>query len=746
MEELILTLINQTSQNIFLTGKAGTGKTTLLHKIIKTTHKNTIVVAPTGIAALNAGGVTIHSMFQLPFASFLPTLSNPPVVYANSRFENRMTLRKHFKMRRNKQQLFHHLELLVIDEVSMLRADVLDAMDFMLQNIRKDKRPFGGVQVLFIGDLLQLPPVVKNEEWEVLKTYYSGIFFFQSKVITENPLLYVELDKIYRQSDDDFISILNNLRDNKLNFSNMELLQGYVNPNFRSDRRNEYITLTTHNAKADAINNHEMRELHSKEYMFEAEIVGDFPEYMYPIDKYIYLKEGARVMFIKNDLSPEKLFFNGKMGTVMRLSDGEIEVLLDGGKTINVEKHEWENIRYQINEQTKEIEEERLGTFSQYPLRLAWAITVHKSQGLTFEKAILDLDHVFAPGQLYVAFSRLRSMEGMVLLSQVSKYGIENSEEVVQYAVNKASPEQLSQACVSGEKAYLENAVLQCFQWDNLLGNWNLHKGSYVGDMGNKNLYKDWALEQMNQVVEMVILTEKFTKQLKHILHTDYDFNFLYERFEKAYLYFFPRLETLWYEVLRVQKEIETHKKVKQFREELIDLESVTSEVIRSLFKTRQMMQLAKNQQPFNNSSINLSPLVRIRENLILKAKEQLKEKRLFVEEQSHQATKIATKEKESTYDITYQLWEEMRSVEAIAEKRMFTTATIYRHLMKLMEMDKVQISELLSEQALNELTTVFEQEEDLSLGYIYDLLNERYTWDELRLFKSYFLKNMSSE
>ena len=258
MEHQILTLINQTYQNIFLTGKAGTGKTTLLHKIIKTNHKNTVVVAPTSIAALNAGGVTIHSLFQLPFASFLPTLSAQSVVSGNSRFENRVSLRKHFKMHPNKRKIIDNLELLVIDEVSMLRADILDAMDFMLQSIRKKRLPFGGVQVLFIGDLLQLPPVVKNEEWEILKQYYEGMYFFQSKVISENPLLYIELDKIYRQSDTIFIDLLNNLRNNKLSQGNLTTLQPYINPNFVPSPESGFITLTTHNAKAEAINNQEM--------------------------------------------------------------------------------------------------------------------------------------------------------------------------------------------------------------------------------------------------------------------------------------------------------------------------------------------------------------------------------------------------------------------------------------------------------------------------------------------------------
>ena len=313
------------------------------------------MAAPTGIAALNAGGVTIHSLFQLPFASFLPTQSAPPIVNEHLRFENRVSLRKHFQMHKNKQQLIRNMELLIVDEVSMLRADVLDAMDYMLQFIRRNHEPFGGVQVLFIGDLMQLPPVVKQEEWEVLKQYYKGMYFFHSEVITKHPLLYVELETIYRQTDKLFVSILNHLRENKLTEEDLQLLQPYVKPAFAKQSKDEYVTLTTHNAKADTMNQHAMQQLRTPAFAYEAEVIGDFPEYLYPTDKVIQLKEGARVMFIKNDPSGEHLFFNGKMGTVLSLTEDSVEVLLDGGQPINVERYVWENLRFRLNETTKDI-------------------------------------------------------------------------------------------------------------------------------------------------------------------------------------------------------------------------------------------------------------------------------------------------------------------------------------------------------------------------------------------------------
>ena len=742
MEEYILTLVNQTNRNIFLTGKAGTGKTTLLHKIINTCYKNTVVVAPTGIAALNAGGVTIHSMFQLPFASFLPTLSNPPIVNEFLRFENRFSLRKHFQMHKNKQQVIRNMELLIVDEVSMLRADVLDAMDYMLQFIRKDKRPFGGVQVLFIGDLLQLPPVVKQEEWEVLKHYYKGMYFFQSEVITQNPLLYVELETIYRQTDKLFISILNHLRENQLTSEDIKQLENYVQPDFPKKHLKDYITLTTHNAKADAMNQREMSKLSSPLFSYEADIVDDFPEYLYPIEKVIQLKEGARVMFIKNDISGEHLFFNGKMGTVVSLSEGEITVKLDGGRVINVERYEWENVRYKLNETTKDIEEERLGSFTQYPLRLAWAITIHKSQGLTFEKAILDLASVFASGQAYVAFSRLRSLEGLILLSSVSANGINNNGEVIGYAENKASEKEVQTACYTGKTEFLQENILNTFQWNTLLEEWVLHRNSYSGEIGNKNLYKDWASQQLVRVQELVTVSEKFIKQLKTLFNNATDVQHIFERVAKGITYFTPLLEQLWYEVLLVEGKIANQKKVKQFFTELKELDNSLSETLKKLFRLEQMIQLAQSDQPFDKEKIHSAKLETLYTELTRKINNILKNEKLFIGEYPLSKDDKPKKEKHSTYDITLQLWKEGKTVAEIAKERTLSQATIYSHIAKCIEQDKIAITEVLPEETINELNTIFKENEELTtLKSLYEKTEERYSWDELRLFRAYLLK-----
>jgi len=748
MEERILTLINETNRNIFLTGKAGTGKTTLLHKIIETSYKNTVVVAPTGIAALNARGVTIHSQFQLPFASFLPTFSNPPITNEFFRFENRESLKRHFQMHRNKQQVIKNMELLIVDEVSMLRADVLDAMDFMMQFIRKDRRPFGGVQVLFIGDLLQLPPVVKQEEWEVLKHYYTGMYFFQSQVISQHPLLYIELEKIYRQTDGVFISILNHLRDNKLTQEDLRQLASHVRPEFAKQHKNEYITLTTHNHKADMMNQEELEKLTSPLFSYEADVVGDFPEYLYPIEKVIQLKEGARVMFIKNDPSGEHLFFNGKMGTVVALGEKEVSVALDDGITIDVERYEWENVRYKVNNTTKDIEEERLGTFTQYPLRLAWAITIHKSQGLTFEKAVLDLASVFASGQAYVAFSRLRSLDGLVLLSSVTQNGIDNDEKVIDYADNKATEEEMLQACLEGRIDFLRECILKTFDWQSLLEEWYTHSHNYIGDLGNKNAYKSWAMQQYARVKAMVAVSEKFSKQLLGYFQSPTPTPTIFERILKAVAYFSPLLETIWYELLYVETKVVGLKKVKEFSKELKELDDSLTEVIKKLFRLEQMVVLLQSQTPFSKENIQPKKLEAMRFKLIERVLTALKNEQLFANPPKvgipEEKTKKDKKEKISTYDITLQLWQQNKTVAEIAKERMFTEGTIYGHLAKLIERGILSteiIEAIFTTEEINELEALFESEEDLStIKGIYEKANEKYDYGRLRLFKEYFL------
>ena len=416
--DLAYRFVTETSENIFLTGKAGTGKTTFLKYLKENCSKNIVVAAPTGVAAINAGGVTLHSLFQLPFHPFLPTKNNRDELLAKIRFN------------KQRQQLLRKVELLVIDEISMVRCDTMDAIDTILKSVRrKYDVPFGGVQLLCIGDLYQLPPVAQRHEWEILQEYYSSPFFFDSIVIKEQMPLLIELNKIYRQKEDSFVALLNKVRNNNMNADDFEDLHLRYNPSFHPLLEEKYITLTSHNNQADQINARELQKLLSPSFKYEAIIEGDFPENNYPAEGALILRVGAQVMFLKNDLVLKR-YFNGKIGVVKSLDNEEIIVECDG-INISVSSETWENSRYVLDRTDGKLQQETLGTFTQFPLRLAWAITIHKSQGLTFEKVMIDAGAAFSSGQVYVALSRCTSLDGIVLLSKIPSAAIYSNDNVI---------------------------------------------------------------------------------------------------------------------------------------------------------------------------------------------------------------------------------------------------------------------------------------------------------------------------
>lgn len=432
--------ISSTDVSVFLTGKAGTGKTTFLRKLSERLPKRMVVLAPTGVAAINAGGQTIHSFFQLPFGPYIP--GSDRVGGKNDRF----------KMSSKKKALIRSLDLLVIDEISMVRADLLDLVDFTLRQYRDREKPFGGVQLLLIGDLMQLSPVAKSEEWAMLSEHYRTPYFFSSHALQQMQYVTVELSHIYRQSDKEFIRLLGDVRTGSLIDQDVqELNQRYI-PNF-DPKDGDWIRLTTHNATANSYNSERLDQLKGQLYKLKAKIKGDFPEAMFPADEEIHLKIGAQVMFIKNDPSMEKAYFNGKIGIVASYDDEHQSFTVvcgNGAERIEVTPVEWENIKYNLNEKTKEIVEETVGIFTQYPLRLAWAITVHKSQGLTFDRAILDINRSFAHGQAYVALSRCRSLEGLVLTEALQPWsiktdGVVNAFMDTELALTKERTSQLPQ-------------------------------------------------------------------------------------------------------------------------------------------------------------------------------------------------------------------------------------------------------------------------------------------------------------
>lgn len=450
--ELAREFIFHTNKSVFLTGRAGTGKTTFLTELKKTLPKRMIVVAPTGVAAINAGGVTVHSFFQL---SFGPNIPGSETAGAGL-----------LRFSKEKINLIKSLDLLVIDEVSMLRADLLDAIDSVLRRFKDRNKPFGGAQLLLIGDLQQLSPVIKEEEWSLLRGHYDTVFFFSSRALRQLDLVRIELTRIYRQADPEFIGILNKVRDNALDPDSLRLLNQRYKPSFTPEKKEGYITLTTHNSSALRINNARLEELPGKAAVFSAEVTGDFPSYSYPTEEALELKAGAQVMFVKNDPSREKRYYNGKIGEITGITSDLIQVRCPGdGEEIGVEKAVWNNVRYVLNPDTKEVEEKIVGTFEQFPLKLAWAITIHKSQGLTFEKAIIDANLSFAHGQVYVALSRCKTLEGMVLSSPVEAHSIRTDEQVISFSRettdNPPGPDQLSEA----KAAFQKSVLFELFDW-----------------------------------------------------------------------------------------------------------------------------------------------------------------------------------------------------------------------------------------------------------------------------------------
>lgn len=740
----VLRFINQTRRSVFLTGKAGTGKTTLLREIIRTTHKDTVVVAPTGIAALNAGGVTLHSMFGLPLSSFVPD-NTAPLFSDRFKVETRHSLRRHFRMSAQKRAVLSNLELLVIDEVSMLRADLLDAVDFTLQYIRKNTRPFGGVQVLYIGDLQQLPPVVKDEEWNVLKKYYAGKFFFHAHAVAHDPPLYIELTQIYRQSDEVFIDILNNLRNNRITPGDMQRLNRHVREDFDSKAHPGYITLTTHNAKADQINERSLRELEGLEIAYRAEITGDFPDKIFPIEETLSLKIGAQMMFVKNDLSPEKLYFNGKMGVVKSLSEEEIFVYFpEENRTIQVDRYEWQNIRYSVDENTKDITEDVQGTFVHYPIKLAWAITVHKSQGLTFDKAALDVSDVFMPGQAYVALSRLRSMDGLVLLSPIRMNGMRNDSGVMDFARNKTEDAALESIFESENRLYLRDFLMETFDWEALRARWTESLRTFEDGKGEQAKSAGWIHDQAIAIAGWGEPSRKFRLQLERLFAApDTELFHIQSRLGAAISYFRPQMEAVLESVFWKLEEIARMKKAKQFFQEVEELESGLTKAVLRLFRARQMMECALSGMPLSKENRMSAEASGYRERLRDKVREAYKAANgTLVDEEnldrySRDRKKEKKEKKKSTILQTYELWVEKRSIKEIAQLRSLTRQTIGTHIAKLIEARAIALTELLPDDKIRELAAIFDGYEDESLSPLKERHGDQFTWDELKWYKA---------
>ncbi len=570
--DLALSFVENTDRNIFLTGKAGTGKTTFLHHIKKTSLKRLVVVAPTGVAAINAKGVTIHSFFQMPFGPIVPNVSQNN----SGQFQR--------KFSKAKIDIIKSLDLLIIDEVSMVRSDLLDGIDQVLRKYKNRQKVFGGVQVLMIGDLKQLAPVIKPNEWELLKHHFETPFFFSSKSFQNSNVVSIELKHIYRQENEDFIAILNEIRNNKLSKTSAEVLNKRYNPDFVPHKKDGFITLTTHNNRANKINELELNKLSTESHFFTAKIQGKFNEHSYPTHEELELKEGSQVMFIKNDSSIEKRYYNGKIGTITFIDDENIIVICnDDGEEIEVNHEIWENISYTIDDETKKINENTIGSFTQIPLRLAWAITIHKSQGLTFEKAIIDAEASFAHGQTYVALSRCKSLDGVVLKTKIKESSIISDIRVETFTKDVEDKMPDEKVLLVSKKQYQLNLIEELLNYHaflypvkRLIDLYYQNKSSYNG-----NIIKPLESVKDSGIIPLLKVSANFKNQLlilSEIVESPLEDENIKERIQKAIEYFLNQTQQKIKEVLKsITFSTDNKQLEKDFMKQIVYLDELLS-------------------------------------------------------------------------------------------------------------------------------------------------------------------------
>lgn len=720
--DLASRFVNQTTRHLFLTGKAGTGKTTFLKHIRDTSPKKMAVVAPTGVAAINAGGVTMHSFFQLPFGAFIP--ENRGGWNSTSNINTPNTLFKNLRLSREKRELMMELELLIIDEVSMLRADMLDEIDIILRSVRKQPLlPFGGVQVLYIGDLFQLPPVVSNDEWDVLKEFYKSPFFFDAQVMQQSPPVYLELKKIYRQHEADFINLLNNIRNNIADAEDLLRLHQHYRPGYESKDHENYITLTTHNAKADAINQNKLQQLPHRLYEFKAEIVGDFNEKSVPADMLLALKQGAQVMFIKNDKGEFRRYFNGKIATISRIVNEEIYIQFPGetGELL-LEKETWKNIRYRYNREEDKIEEEELGTFKQYPIRLAWAITIHKSQGLTFEKAIIDAGASFAPGQVYVALSRLTTLEGLILYSRIQPHCINTDQRVLDFTRSEKEMDSLQLELQQEQKIFIARSLLQSFDWTKLVETIQYHYESYEDlTLTDKDQHVAWAKKLLDASLQQQQLAWKFMRQLEQLIaNAEQDnYNFLHQRVKAGAEYFIKAMdETI--------ASIKNHLDSMRLKQRSRKYPALLRELLLSPGRKKQQLHEAVAITEGLMRGIPVSELLQ-------GVDEQKKSHQ--VQEEAAEEKVPAKAPKGETKRITLQMFKEGDNIAAIAQKRDLAVSTIESHLASFITSGEIAISELVPEDRVAVIMKTIDdlRHDTLAANPIREKLGNDYSYGEIR-------------
>ena len=704
--------VEKTGKSVFLTGKAGTGKTTFLRELVETSSKRVVVVAPTGIAAINAGGVTIHSFFQLPLHPYIPGIK----------------VESKFAFSKEKRSIIRTIDILVIDEISMVRSDLLDAVDSVLRRFRDRNKPFGGVQLLMIGDLQQLTPVVTDEEADLLRQYYPTPYFFGSHALAKTDYVTIELKQVYRQQDEKFLSILNAVRTGRPSQQVLNALNTRYMPSFTPDPSDGYIRLTTHNNIANEYNENQLQQLMEEPYRFNAEIIGNFPEYSYPTDLQLELKKGAQVMFVKNDPSSEKKYYNGKIGHVVEIIDDIILVQCPGDdEPVAVEQLEWENSKYVINEQTQEMETEVQGTFKQYPLRLAWAITIHKSQGLTFDKAIIDAALSFASGQVYVALSRCRTLEGMVLATPLSQSSVMTDLRVEDYIEQqeRAAAESLARL-ESIKKEYFVQLLKDLFDFRNLL---YLQKkmlavcgefpsGSVVGLAQKHNDILNSLDEKVLSVGvkwQMIVGAKQFDELCSE--------EFM-QRVRNGCEYFFKELDSAYGDFLEKMRDLKVENKelLKRYNNIWNDLH-LESTTLKLLLK-------AMSKEKFNTETY-----LRARQLAVYEASgfvpDQLKTS--LRKSKTAKAAKEEKPKKEDTRFVTFKMYKQGMSLKQIAKERDLHNRTIHSHLAHYVAKGMLPVEEFVSSENVETISAAISEVGTLNgLAVIKKACPEEITYEDI--------------
>ena len=702
--------VEHTGRSIFLTGKAGTGKTTFLKTVVERSKKQMVVVAPTGVAAINAGGVTIHSFFQLPLSPYVPGAK----------------VQQKYDFSKEKRKIISSLDLLIIDEISMVRSDLLDAIDNVLRRYRDGRLPFGGVQLLMIGDLAQLTPVVTPEDEEVLHGYYDTPYFFGSKALQKIDYVTIQLQKIYRQADAAFVDILNHIREGVATAEDFATLDSRYNPDFRPKVEEGYIRLTTHNRTADEYNDSEMKTLATKPFTYRAEIEGTFPEMSYPTAEYLTLKVGAQVMFVKNDTDGK--FFNGKIGRVVELDDEMVRVLCTGEETpVDVVPLEWENSRYSIDEKTREIKTEVMGVFRQYPLRLAWAITIHKSQGLTFDRAIIDAGRSFAPGQVYVALSRCRRLQGVVIASKITPSAIISDETVERYIDRQEIEAERSITQLPDLKRdYYRRLMLELFDFTRLQTTESYMLRLMMEFFSSMN---PELLQMHRQAVEtfrtdIADIAAKWTAGLASMSHEKLNSEPLLERVRNSAGYFRKKIEEVFERLLEVSKKLQSNNKEAMRRYD-DTLSSLTQ-----LCRFHILLLEAIGQKGF---SIEIYLKEKQRSQVMAMEKPERKRR---------EKEKKPKEEKEKTWVTSYKLYKEGKSVDEVASIRGLNRSTIAGHLGRYIETGEIALEELVPPEHISIIRKAIQQAGTADgRGAIKALCPDDVTYDEidnvLRVFNS---------